>query len=263
MEPQSVAAVSENLTDSRHHVRLNLLCPQGCQVGAGWALQGEEGFAGRCGLMGEGFGVAASGGVNDEERMREGGNELVSAGCQSGGLASDVWGERGEDEQAAVAEDRVPAPGDWHVVDAAGWSDDDRPAPTEEEALALLLHRWLPDADDGLRCVVQGAGEVISLEDEIAGTAMGTDHVDGASPIRLELPRWAFSPRSDAAYTADRLHTARYCLRRDFVALRPLQAPAWACATRCGLLTIVRLPRGVSCHAISSSVRHGSTRSTL
>ncbi len=54
--------------------------PQSHQVRVGWAVQREQGLAGGGELAGEGFGLAAGGGVGDEDSLGEVGHEVVALG---------------------------------------------------------------------------------------------------------------------------------------------------------------------------------------
>ena len=126
-------------------------------------------------MASEGFCVATGGGVGDEDSLGEGGNEFVALGCARDRRAAQCRWEWGEDQQAALVRRLVPRSRDAHVLDAAGWANDDGLIASQEQSQAFLFHRRLEPADHGDVRIPHRPREVIHLEDDIAGAPAGAE----------------------------------------------------------------------------------------
>ncbi len=158
-------------------VRGDGLGAKGDEVGVVGGGEGVDGLGGGEGLAAEGFGLAAPCGVEDEDAVGEGGDAGVAAGRGGGGGTAEAIGEGGEEQETAGGKGIAPGTRDAHIGEAAGGADYDRwrrglgmAGLAQQEFEELFFDGGLEAADEGDGMGAQGAGKVVALEDEVAGT---------------------------------------------------------------------------------------------
>ncbi len=97
-------------------------------------------------------------------------DKLIPSSGKVGGGAVQLLRKGREEEQAALHERGFPRSWQAHPVNTPSRADDDRLRAAQEESQAFFLHRRVKAADDRYPGIAQGAGEVISLQDQAAGT---------------------------------------------------------------------------------------------
>ena len=113
-------------------------------VGAG---EGEYGFGlGEC-VAGGGFGLAAGGRVDDEQRGGPVDHEAVALLGQL--LRHPHFGivERRDQQQPALGQRLLPGALDAHATDAAGWTHHDRLGPAQQDFQAVRFDGGVEAAD--------------------------------------------------------------------------------------------------------------------
>jgi len=167
-------------------VREDGLGAESDEVGVGGGGECVDGLGGGNGLPAERFGFAALCGVEDEDAVGKGGDAGVAAGGGGGGGTAEGVGEGGEEKEAAGGEGIAPGAGDAHVGEAAGGADYDGwqrgrsvgglgYGLAQEEFEEFFLDGGLEAADEGDGVDAQGAGEVVTFDDEVAGALDGAE----------------------------------------------------------------------------------------
>lgn len=142
--------------------------------------EGVDGLGGGESLAAERFGLASPCGVEDEDAVGKGGDAGVALGRGGGGGTAEAVGEGGEEQEAAGGKGIAPGARDAHIREAAGGADYDRwrrglgmaglaCGLAQEEFEELFFDGGLEAADEGDGVGAQGAGEVVALDDEVAG----------------------------------------------------------------------------------------------
>ncbi len=145
-----------------------------------------DGLGGGEGLAAEHFGLAALCGVENEDAVGEGDDAGVTLGRGGGGWTAEAVGEGGEEQETTGGEGGAPGSRDAHVGEAAGGADyggwrRGRGAGglgcglAQEEFEELFFDGRLEAADEGDGVGAEGAGEVVALEDEVAGALDGAE----------------------------------------------------------------------------------------
>lgn len=173
-------------------VRGEGLSAEGDEVGVVGGGEGVDGLGGGEGLPAEGCRLAALCGVKDEDAVGEGGDAGIAAGRGGGGGTAEAVGEGGEEQKAAGGERIAPGTGDAHGCEAAGRADYDGwrrgrgvgglvCGLAQEEFEELFFDGKLETANEGDGMCAQSAGEVVTLEDEVAGALDGAKEGDGCA----------------------------------------------------------------------------------
>ena len=146
-------------------------------------IEGVYGFARRQKITGKrpDFAVAVRVGMRHDHGGGQIGDDAVASHGRFFSGADEAGLERGDDQQPAFIDGGTAVNrlrGDA-LEQAAGQAPDNRMGRTEQDAQALLLHRRMEAADDGDALLAEQLGEVVGVEDELAGTlfrAQQRDH---------------------------------------------------------------------------------------
>lgn len=113
--------------------------------------------------------------MGDEDLIGQSRDEVVALGGLLRGGAVLGFAEGREDEQAVLLQARAPGRGYAHGMDGPGRADDDGLVAAEEEGEAFFFHGRLETADGGHSISAETAGEVVGLEDQVAGALHGAE----------------------------------------------------------------------------------------